>query len=238
MSRIQHPSSALISVFIKRLERRYGRPEWQQRLSPLEELVFTILSQNTTDANAARSLAALKQKYPEWRQVAGGPPGSIAAAIRSGGLSRAKARYIKGALQGIIKDKGDLSFDFLKKMSNQEAIAYLTSFTGVGVKTASCVLLFALGRPVMPVDTHVFRVSKKLGLLGAKASRESAHRTLGAVVPSADVYSFHVNLVRHGREVCKARRPLCCVCAVEPLCPSSACGMRILAFGMKNTKPV
>ncbi len=214
-------SPARLPVVIKRLERRYGRPEWQPRFSPAEELVFTILSQNTTDANAARSLAALKQRHPRWRDVAAAPVGGIAAAIRSGGLAGAKARYIKGALEGIIRDKGGLSFKFLETMGNGEAIHYLTSFTGVGVKTAACVLLFALGRPVMPVDTHVFRVAKRLGLLEAKATRESAHRILGAITPADDVYSFHVNLVRHGRRVCKAGRPLCGSCAVEPLCPSS-----------------
>ncbi len=212
---------ARLPVIIKRLERRYGRPRWRPRFSPPEELVFTILSQNTTDANAARSLAALKRKYPRWQDVAAAAPTGIAAAIRAGGLADTKACYIKGALAGIIKDKGSLSFDFLKQMDDREAASYLTSFTGIGVKTAACVLLFALGRPVLPVDTHVFRVTKRLGLLEAKATRAGAHRVLGAITPAPDVYSFHVNLVRHGRRVCKAGRPLCNNCVIEPLCPAS-----------------
>lgn len=214
-------SPARLPVVIKRLEHRYGRPEWTPRYSPVEELVFTILSQNTTDINATGALESLKREYPRWEDVAGAQVGSIAAAIRSGGLANTKARYISETLAGILADKGDLSLDFLRMMSDSEAITYLTGFTGVGVKTASCVLLFALGRPAMPVDTHVFRVAKRLDFLAADATLGSAHRILGAITPPQDVYSFHVNLVRHGRRVCKAGRPLCAECVIEPLCPAS-----------------
>lgn len=216
---------ARLPVIIRMLERKYGRPEWEPRYEPVAELVFTILSQNTTDINAERALESLQQAYPGWEAVAAAPLGGIAAAIRRGGLADAKAGYIKESLQGILAEQGDLSFDFLQEMSDAEAIDYLTRFKGVGIKTASCVLLFALGRPAMPVDTHVFRVAKRLDFLGGSGGRDAAHRILGAITPPEDVYSFHVNLVRHGRQVCKARTPLCDGCVVEPLCPSSRSGV-------------
>ncbi len=214
-------SPARLPVVIKRLEHEYGRPRWQPRFSPVEELVFTILSQNTTDVNAGRALDSLRKKYPVWEQVAREPVESIAAAIKGGGLAATKARYISGALRGILADHGDLTMEFLNRMEDKEAVSYLTGFTGVGIKTAACVLLFSLGRPVMPVDTHVFRVAKRLDFLGAGATRARAHRILDAITPPADVFSFHVNLVQHGRRVCKAGRPLCGICVIEPLCPSS-----------------
>lgn len=212
---------ARLVAIIKQLEHGYGRPEWRPRFSPLEELVFTILSQNTTDANADRALTGLRKRFPSWEKVAAAPPGKIADAIRTGGLADTKARYIRETLAGILREKGNLSISFLKQMGDGDAMAYLTSFTGVGVKTAACVLLFALGRPVMPVDTHVFRVTKRLDFLGPRATRLSAHRILAAITPPPDVYSFHINLVKHGRQVCKAGRPLCGRCVIEPLCPSS-----------------
>ncbi|MCL4309447.1 MAG: endonuclease III [Actinomycetota bacterium] len=225
---------ARLPVIIKRLERHYGRPRWQPRFSPVEELVFTILSQNTTDTNAQRALDSLRDRFPRWQDAASAGERSIAAAIRSGGLADAKARYIKGALAGILAAQGDLSFGFLDQMSDREAITYLTSFTGIGVKTASCVLLFALGRPAMPVDTHVFRVAKRLDFLDVKATRQSAHRILGAITPPDDVYSFHVNLVRHGRQICKAARPRCNDCVIEPLCPSSLATVALMPFTPAN----
>ena len=215
---------ARLPVISRMLERKYGRPKWERRYEPVAELVFTILSQNTTDINAERALESLRKAYPVWEAVAAAPPGGIAAAIRGGGLADAKAGYIKESLKGILTEQGNLSFDFLREMSDAQAIDYLTKFKGVGIKTASCVLLFALGRPAMPVDTHVFRVARRLDFLGG-GGRGAAHRILGAITPPEDVYSFHVNLVRHGRQVCKARTPLCDECVVEPLCPSSRSGV-------------
>lgn len=202
------------------LDREYGRRQWQPRLKPVEELVFTILSQNTTDINAERSLKSLKERFPSWEDVARAPAASIAAAIRSGGLADAKGRYIGETLRGLLDEHGNLGLDFLKKMGNREALDYLTHFPGVGIKTASCVLLFALGRPVMPVDTHVHRVARRLGFL-SRGGRSPAHAVLAAITPDEDIYSLHVNLVAHGRRVCKARRPRCRQCVLAPLCPSA-----------------
>lgn len=202
------------------LDREYGRRKWRPRLKPVEELVFTILSQNTTDINAERSLKSLKERFPSWDDVARAPAGSIAAAIRSGGLADAKGRYIRETLRGLLDEHGNLGLDFLKKMDDREALDYLTRFPGVGIKTASCVLLFALGRPVMAVDTHVHRVARRLGFL-SRGGRGPAHGVLAAITPDEDVYSLHVNLVTHGRRVCKARRPRCRQCVLAQLCPSA-----------------
>lgn len=211
---------ARLPVIIKLLDREYGRRVWTPRYSPLEELVFTILSQNTTDVNAERALASLRDRFPRWEMVAQAPNRSIAAAIRSGGLADTKARYIKETLQGIADDNGDLAMDFLSAMGDSEAIDYLTGFRGVGVKTASCVLLFALGRPVMPVDTHVFRVNRRLDFIGEGVDRIAAHGLMTAITPAEDIYSYHVNTVTHGRRVCRAREPRCGSCVVSALCPS------------------
>lgn len=213
-------ATARLPVIIKLLDGEYGRRKWQPRLEPVEELVFTILSQNTTDVNAERSLASLSVKYPSWEDVARAPVRGIAAAIRSGGLADTKSHYIKKTLKAILREHGDLTLEFLKKMDNSEALDYLTQFPGVGIKTASCVLIFALGRPVMPVDTHVHRLARRLGFIGAGVGRDPAHRVLTAITPDSDIYSFHINLVAHGRRVCKAQRPRCRQCMLARLCPS------------------
>lgn len=212
---------ARLPVIIRFLDQEYWRPRWAPRFEPVQELVYTILSQNTADINTERALAGLKKKYPTWEQVAGATARGIAAAIRTGGLADTKAQYIKATLQGLLAEHGDLKLDFLAAMSDREAIAYLTKFKGVGVKTASCVLLFSLHRPVMPVDTHVFRVCKRLDFLPQDASRNLAHTILNAIVPPDDIYSFHINLINHGRKICVAGRPHCDRCVIEPLCPFS-----------------
>ena len=212
---------ARLPLIIRFLDEEYFRPRWAPRYPPVEELVFTILSQNTNDINAGRALESLKKKYPDWGQVARAREKSIAAAIRSGGLADTKARYIKTALSGILAGHGDLMLGFLEQMDDRAAIEYLTGFPGVGVKTASCVLMFALGRKVMPVDTHVFRLCGRLDFLPEDATRESAHAILNAIVPDNDKFSFHINLVLHGRKVCKAIRPRCGECVIEPFCPSA-----------------
>lgn len=216
---------ARLPVIIRFLDKEYWRPRWAPRYEPVEELVYTILSQNTADVNSERALAALRAKYPVWEQVAAAPVRSLAAAIKTGGLADAKAGYIKGVLQGLLEEHGDLKLEFLAGMDDREAIRYLMKFTGVGVKTAACVLMFALGRLVMPVDTHVFRVCKRLDFLPEDTSREQAHDILNAFVSPDDKYSFHINVVTHGRRVCIAGRPRCDGCVIEPLCPSSWLGI-------------
>jgi len=212
---------ARLPVIIQYLDREYFRPRFAPRFPPVDELVFTILSQNTTDINAGRALESLRKKYPDWEDVARAPQRSIAAAIRMSGIAGPKSRYIKETLSALLEENGNLGMDFLNEMEDREALEYLTRFPGVGIKTASCVLMFALGRPVIPVDTHVFRVCKRLDFLPEDASRESAHWILNAIVPPNDKYSFHINLVLHGRKVCKAVRPRCFECVIEGLCPGA-----------------
>jgi endonuclease-3 len=212
---------ARLPVIIRLLDEEYFRPRWAPRYQPVEELVYTILSQNTSDVNSERALKQLKARFPSWEQVAAAAPEDIAGAIRSGGLADAKSLYIKETLTSLLAEHGNLSLDFLKNMDDNEAIAYLTRFKGVGTKTAACVLLFAFGRPVMPVDTHVYRVTMRLDFIYEGISRDQAHKLLTTITPPDDIYSFHINLVTHGRRVCKAGRPLCTRCVIEPLCPSS-----------------
>jgi endonuclease-3 len=209
-----------LPVIVRQLDKEYGRQEWTPRYSPIDELVFTILSQNTTDINAGRALDSLMARMPEWEQVATAHVTSIAGAIRSGGLADTKAHYIKDTLAGIIAEQGRLDLGFLEEMSDREALDYLTRFRGVGIKTASCVLLFAMGRPVMPVDTHVFRINNRLDFIGDGVSRDAAHGLMTAITPAEDIYTYHVNTVTHGRRVCKAREPLCGQCVIRSLCPS------------------
>lgn len=213
---------ARLPVVIRLLDERYGRQEWKPRLGPLDELIFTILTQNTTDRNAERTLAKLKDVFPDWDAVIEAPLGQIADAIRGGGLADIKARYIREVLAGIRDEQGGLDpdMDFLREMSDREVIDYLVRFRGVGIKTASCVLLFAMGRPAMPVDTHVYRIMKRLDLVDESMGRDAAHGMLTAVTPPEDIYGLHVNLVTHGRQVCRARRPLCPDCVIAALCPS------------------
>lgn len=212
---------ARLPVIIKLLNKEYFRPRWAPRYEPVEELVYTILSQNTSDVNSERALAALKSRFPSWNRLAVADEAAVAAAIRSGGLADTKAAFIKQTLSGLLEDQGELTLSFLEGMDDGEAISYLTRFKGVGMKTASCVLLFAFGRPVMPVDTHVYRVSRRLDFISEDTTREQAHRLLTAITPDEDIFSFHINLVTHGRRICKAGKPLCTDCVIEALCPSS-----------------
>lgn len=211
---------ARLPVIIRYLDQEYFRPRFAPRYPPVEELVFTILSQNTTDINSTRALESLRKKYPSWEDVSLAPVLKIEDAIRMSGIAGPKSRYIKETLSALFAEHGNLKLDFLDKMNDREALDYLTGFPGVGVKTAACVLMFSLGRPVMPVDTHVFRICKHLDFLPEDATRESAHGILNAIVPEDDRYSFHINLVLHGRKVCKAIRPRCGECVIEGLCPS------------------
>jgi len=211
---------ARLPVIIRYLDQEYFRPRFAPRYPPMEELIFTILSQNTTDINSVRALDSLRKKYPSWEDASRAPVLEIADAIRMSGIAGPKSRYIKETLSALLAERGDLKLNFLSRMGDREALDYLTKFPGVGIKTAACVLMFSLGRPVMPVDTHVFRVCKRLDFLPEDATRESAHGILNAIVPEDDRYSFHINLVLHGRKVCKALRPRCGECMIEGLCPS------------------
>lgn len=201
------------------LEEAYGRPEFDPVVGPLDELVLTILSQNTSAVNCRRAFANLRERFKSWDEVRRADTREIEDAIRIGGLAGVKAGRIKKLLEKIKGLRGRLELDFLGDMPDKDARAFLMQFDGVGIKTASCVLMFSLGRPVFPVDTHVHRVARRLGLIGPSVSAEAAHKILQAMVPAVLVYSLHVNLVRHGRQVCKARNPTCDLCVLLSVCP-------------------
>jgi endonuclease-3 len=200
------------------LTREYGRKLVEADEDPLDTLIETILSQNTTDVNSHRAFKALKKRYPTWSRLIGEDPKRVAAIIRSGGLAGIKAERILAALEHIKRETGALSLDFLRDMPAYEADAWLGRMKGVGPKTRSIVLLFSLGMPAFPVDTHIHRVAKRLGLIGRKTSREQAQIEMASLVPSSEFYNFHINMIEHGRAVCKARTPICDVCKVSGLC--------------------
>ena len=203
------------------LEPEYGPSEWEARYDPISELMFTILSQHTSDINALKAYESLLDAFDSWERVSLASPEDIAGAIWIGGLSKVKAPRIKAVLQAIQEKRGDLDLHFLKELPLPEAKAWLRELPGVGPKTAAIVLCFALGMPAMPVDTHIYRVSKRLGFLGDKTTAEQAHDILEAAVAPEQVFAFHVYLITHGRRVCKARRPLCEGCALKRGCPSA-----------------
>ena len=179
---------------------------------------MTILSQNTTDKNSIPAFYALKNGFKDWETVRTAPIRRIIPFIRKGGLANIKAKRIKEALDEIRSRQGRLDISFLKKLSDQQAYDYLRSLKGVGPKTASIVLLFSFNKPLMPVDTHIYRVAKRIGLLGAKVSVEKAHTILTKSTPPAIIHGLHINMIEHGRQVCKAPRPLCHVCGVRRIC--------------------
>ena len=210
-----------IEEVIQLLEREYGSLEWRPENSPIDVLVGTVLSQNTSDANSGRAFGSLQSTFGSWEAVASAPVEHIAQAIKSGGLSRIKAVRIKQILNKIEEERGSLSLDFLNSMDMFEAKDYLMNLPGVGQKTASCVLLFSLGKPSLPVDTHVFRVARRVGLIDSSVSVEKAHSLLQERIPSSKVYQFHLHMIEHGRRVCRARRPHCHECVLRSGCPGS-----------------
>ena len=201
-----------------RLLEIYGQPEWRSSLNPISEVVSTILSQNTSDVNRDRAYDRLQARYPIWEMVRDAPVMAIEEAIRPAGLSQLKAPRIKQALQFITQERGELSLDFLKEMPVDEAKAWLTQIKGIGPKTAAIILLFSLDMPAFPVDTHIHRVSRRLGLIGPKVSAEKAHAILESLLPPDLYYPFHLNVIRHGREICHARNPKCEICPLQTMC--------------------
>jgi len=202
----------------------YGRPVLTPRLPPVDELVFTVLSQNTADVNTERTFAALREAFPDWSAVRDASVERIEATIALGGLAHTKAPRIKRILEALSGRTGAPDLGELDGMSDEEAQAYLVALPGVGPKTAACVLLFALARPVMPVDTHVHRVARRLGVIDGRVSAEQAHPLLTELAGSDDagqIYAVHVGFVRHGRRICHARRPACAECPLAPMCPSA-----------------
>ncbi len=201
-----------------KLDAEYGALEWRSHGEPLGALVMTILSQHTSDTNSERAYDSLRRAYPTWDKAREAQVTAIADAIRNGGLADAKAPRIKNVLERIYATTGATHLDFLDAMPTDEAKAYLLGFHGVGPKTMACVLMFSLCRPVLPVDTHVFRVSHRLGLIPKRLGEAKAHDALQAQLPSERVYAFHVHMIRHGRRVCIAGRPRCGACVLRDRC--------------------
>jgi endonuclease-3 len=212
-----------IEEVILLLEQEYGPRKWQPSKDPIDVLIGTILSQNTSDANSGRAFASLKASFDNLEALASAPVEHIARVIQSGGLSQIKAVRIKQVLEQIEKEQGRINLDSLKSMNMAEAEDYLMRLPGVGHKTARCVLLFSLGKPSLPVDTHVFRVAKRLGLIDSRASVEKAHSLLQEQIPHSKVYQFHIHMIEHGRRICHARQPRCNMCILRSACPSSLC---------------
>jgi len=221
-----HPNVARVPEIIARLDEAYGLPEWRPHHDPTSELVLTILSQNTSDANSGRAFVRLLEAFPTWDAVIEAPLPALIAAIQPGGLAPTKAPRIQAVLRDIKGRRGGFDLSFLGELPLEEARAWLRSLHGVGPKTVACVLMFALGRPAMPVDTHVFRVAMRLGLIPERAGKaamtpEKAHGLLEAAVAPDDFYAFHIGLIKHGRRTCSAQRPRCPDCVLRDLCPSA-----------------
>lgn len=199
------------------LEAYHGRKHFQPH-DGMDELVSCILSQNTTDANRDRAFDALKARYTSWDEVASAEAQEFIQIIRPAGLANSKGPNIQASLREIYAQRGAYDIDFLLDMPPHEAIAWLLSLPGVGRKTASIVLCFGYGMAAFPVDTHVLRVGQRIGFLPPRISADNAHIVMEAIVPPADYYSFHLQLIYHGRRVCKARTPLCSLCPVQRWC--------------------
>lgn len=196
----------------------YGQPVWESVGDPLDVLVGTILSQATSDINSERAMAKLQARYPDWYSVMDAPPEDVVDAIRSSGLANIKGPRIQNTLRYIYRERGELALNFLADLSPAEALNWLTKIDGVGPKTASIVLLFSLGRNAFPVDTHVHRVTGRVGLIPPRMSAEKAHVFLADLGTPDTYYPFHMNLIRHGREICHARGPECEICPINQLC--------------------
>lgn len=211
----KRPPKRRVRAIRDRLRQLYGRPPDHPHGNPVHELVKTMLSQNTSDTNRDAAYERLRDRFDSWEEIRDAPVSEVVDAIRPGGLSATKAPRIQEALRGC-GDPIDLSW--LRASPRGEALDFLTSLPGVGRKTAACVLLFSFGRPEIPVDTHVHRVGGRLGLIRDRASFDQAHDEVLRVVDPEDAYELHINLIRHGRGVCRPR-PRCDECALRRMCP-------------------
>lgn len=201
----------------------YGVPEWRQPLPPLDELISTILSQNTNDHNRDIAYNRLRKGFPAWETVRDAPLGDVIAAIQPAGLANQKGARIQEVLRQITLERGGLDLNFLRELPFEDAHAWLTHFKGVGPKTAAIVLQFSLEIPAFPVDTHVYRVSGRLGLRPVKMTVEQAHVHLSALFAPETYGPAHLNLIRLGREICQARKPWCSRCPLNDICPKIGC---------------
>jgi len=202
----------------RRLLEKYGDPSWINSLPILDELISTILSQNTNDNNRDRAFTKLKRIFSSWEGVRDADEISVIEAIRSAGLANQKGPRIQKILRQITEERNSLDLDFLREKSTDDAMEWLMKFNGVGPKTASIVVLFCLGKPAFPVDTHIQRVSGRIGLRPEKMSIEQTHRHLGELFPPETYKAAHLNIIRLGREVCHPRKPECEKCTLRSLC--------------------
>ena len=203
----------------KRLLKTFGQPVWRVKLPPLDELISTILSQNTNDVNRDRAFGGLRSAYPTWEQVRDAPQEDVIEAIRTAGLANQKGPRIQNVLRAISEEVGSLDLTFLADMPTHEARDWLLRFKGVGPKTAAIVLLFSLDKPAFPVDTHIYRVTGRLELRPEKMSADQAHEYLEGLFPPDSYYNLHLNIIRLGRQICHARKPACQDCILNDLCP-------------------
>lgn len=211
-------ATEIVPYIIQNLKAVYGTPVCEGGLDPLDVLIETILSQSTTNVNSHRAFESLKRRFPTWEQAQRARTTSIEAAIRSGGLARQKSVRIKNLLNEIYERRGSLDLSFLHHAPLEEAKEFLASFKGVGPKTIACTLLFACNRPVFPIDTHIFRIARRLALIPEKCSDQEAHRLMTEMIPDDRFYEVHVNLIRHGRKVCRPTAPLCEQCCLIDYC--------------------
>jgi endonuclease-3 len=223
---VTEPASAAVlrrraRTVLHRLRKRYGELLPPRRSDPLEELILTVLSQHTSDVNAERAFESLRAAFPSWADVVRVPTRAVADAIRSGGLADTKAPRIQAILRELEERRGAFDLSYLRELSDEQARMELVSLPGVGPKTAAVVLSFALGRDAMPVDTHVHRVTRRLGLVPPTTSAERADRILHELVPAGLRTPLHVALIRLGREICKAPTPRCRICPLKDICPTA-----------------
>lgn len=202
----------------QRLIEFYGYPEWRNPLPPLDELVSTILSQNTNDVNRDKAFDALVERFPTWEAVRDADAEEVMNAIRIAGLANQKGPRIQNVLRQITEMRGELDISFLKDYTPEEATKWLVQFKGVGPKTAAIVLQFSLDMPAFPVDTHVHRIAGRLGLRPEKMSADKTHEHMEALLPPETYYAAHLNIIRLGREICDARKPNCPECPLQSLC--------------------
>ncbi|HEX9004399.1 MAG TPA: endonuclease III [Blastocatellia bacterium] len=208
----------LVKFITQNLEATYGIPSNTSFDDPLDELIGTILSQSTTNINSHRAFASLKKRFPDWESVRQARPESIATAIQSGGLANVKSVVIKNVLNEILERRGNLDLSFLKTLPIDEARSFLTSLKGVGPKTAACVLLFSCQKPLFPMDTHIFRITRRLGLLPEKINDQLAQELMETLIPPRKHYSLHINLIAHGRKICHPHSPKCEQCSLIEQC--------------------
>ena len=213
MKLVKDVSDALFDV--------YGEIVWVPRYNAIEELVYTILSQHTSDINSERAFRTLMEVYGDVGMIADAEVSDIEKAIEKGGLAKQKAPRIKNVLNQIRKEIGSFDLSFLAEMPLPESKAWLTRLHGVGPKTAAIILCFSFGLPAMPVDTHIYRVSQRIGLISKEVSAEAAHDLLETIIPPEEIFQFHMFLIKHGRDTCKARKPRCGSCCLKGACPAA-----------------